>query len=118
MESLQGKPALVFYNFQHDKERILKAVEKSSLRIRELRTYRDEDDWNCSSTNQMVDNYPFILPLPVKSLICLSVKLIIPRQPEPYHDDGHRVHEVHGCKIEAFLELVESLQGKPPGFAL
>mgnify|MGYP002512510904 FL=1 len=46
VESLQGKPALVFYNFQHDKERILKAVEKSSLRIRELRTYRDEDDWN------------------------------------------------------------------------
>lgn len=46
IESLQGKPALVFYNFQHDRERILKALEKSRLRIRELKTARDEDAWN------------------------------------------------------------------------
>lgn len=46
IESLQGKPALVFYNFQHDKTRILKALEKSKLRIRELKTTQDEDDWN------------------------------------------------------------------------
>lgn len=46
IESLQGKPALVFYNFQHDKARILKALEKSKLRIRELKTTQDEDDWN------------------------------------------------------------------------
>lgn len=46
IESLQGKPALVFYNYQHDRERILKALEKSGLRIRELKTVRDEDDWN------------------------------------------------------------------------
>lgn len=46
VESLQGKPALVFYNFQHDRERILKALAKSGLRIRELKTSRDEDDWN------------------------------------------------------------------------
>lgn len=46
IESLQGKPALVFYNFQHDRQRILKALEKSSLRIRELKTTKDEDDWN------------------------------------------------------------------------
>lgn len=46
IESLQGKPALVFYNFQHDRERILRALEKSKLRIRELKTTQDEDDWN------------------------------------------------------------------------
>lgn len=46
IESLQGKPALVFYNFQHDKTRILKALEKTKLRIRELKKPRDEDDWN------------------------------------------------------------------------
>lgn len=46
IESLQGKPALVFYNYQHDKVRILKALEKSGLRIRELKTPKDEDDWN------------------------------------------------------------------------
>lgn len=46
VESLQGKPALVFYNFQHDKERILKALAKTGLRVRELKTTQDEDDWN------------------------------------------------------------------------
>lgn len=46
IESLQGKPALVFYNFQHDKARILKALEKSKLRVRELKTGADEDAWN------------------------------------------------------------------------
>ena len=46
VESLQGKPALVFYNFQHDRDRIQKALGKSGLRIRALKTSRDEDDWN------------------------------------------------------------------------
>ena len=46
VESLQGKPVLVFYNFQHDRERILKALTGSGLRVRELKTTWDEDDWN------------------------------------------------------------------------
>lgn len=46
IESLQGKPALVFYNFQSDKARILKALEKLKLRVRELKKPSDEDDWN------------------------------------------------------------------------
>ena len=44
--SLQGKPALVFYNFQHDRIRILKALEKTKLRVRELKKPEDEDAWN------------------------------------------------------------------------
>lgn len=46
VESLQGKPALVFYNFQHDRTRILATLQKTRLRIRELKTTKDEDDWN------------------------------------------------------------------------
>lgn len=46
IESLQGKPALVFYNYQHDRARILKALEKSGLAVRELKNTQDEDDWN------------------------------------------------------------------------
>lgn len=46
IESLQGKPALVFYNYQHDRMRILKALDKSGLRVRELKAVQDEDDWN------------------------------------------------------------------------
>lgn len=54
IESLQGKPALVFYNFQHDKIRILKALEKSKLRIRELKTTQDEDDWNAGKIDLLL----------------------------------------------------------------
>lgn len=46
VESLRGKPVLVFYNFQHDRERILKALSGSGLRVKELKTTRDEDEWN------------------------------------------------------------------------
>ncbi len=46
IEGLNGKPALVFYNFQHDKERIKKALSKTHLRVRELKTPQDETDWN------------------------------------------------------------------------
>lgn len=47
IESLKGKPVLVFYSFQHDKARILAALEKQKdLRIRELKTTQDQADWN------------------------------------------------------------------------
>lgn len=46
VEGLNGKPALVFYNFKHDKERIKQALAKTSLRVRELKTPDDENAWN------------------------------------------------------------------------
>lgn len=46
VEGLQGKPALVFYNFQHDIPRIEEALSKMQLRIRRLKTPQDETDWN------------------------------------------------------------------------
>lgn len=46
VESLQGKPALVFYNFRHDRDRLLQVLRKTKLRIRELKTTDDEDAWN------------------------------------------------------------------------
>ena len=46
VESLRGKPALVFYNYRHDRDRFLKALSGSGLRIRELKNAGDEDDWN------------------------------------------------------------------------
>lgn len=54
LESLQGKPALVFYNFQHDKARILSALGKSGLIVRELKTPKDEDDWNAGRINVLL----------------------------------------------------------------
>lgn len=46
VESLGGRPALVFYNFRHDRDRLLGSLERTGLRVRELKTPRDEDAWN------------------------------------------------------------------------
>lgn len=46
IEGLNGQPALVFYNFQHDKDRIMKRLAGSGLKVRELRSPKDETDWN------------------------------------------------------------------------
>lgn len=46
VEGLNGQPALVFYNFQHDLIRIKKALSGSGLRVRELKSPQDEEDWN------------------------------------------------------------------------
>ena len=46
VESLQGKPALVFYNFQHDRDRIMEVLKGRRLRVRELKRPEDEDAWN------------------------------------------------------------------------
>ena len=54
IESLRGKPVLVFYNFQHDRSRILTALEKTGLRIRELKKPQDEDDWNAGQIDVLL----------------------------------------------------------------
>ena len=46
VEGLNGKPALVFYAFQHDLARMKKALAGTGLRVRELKTPQDETDWN------------------------------------------------------------------------
>nr|DAF31215.1 MAG TPA: Chromatin remodeling complex ATPase [Caudoviricetes sp.] len=46
IESLQGKPVLVFYNYQHDRERILKVLEPLRLKVRVLKNADDQDAWN------------------------------------------------------------------------
>ena len=45
IESLNGKSVLVFYNFQHDKERILEALKKLKLRVRVYKDIQDQKDW-------------------------------------------------------------------------
>ncbi len=46
VEALQGQPVLVGYNFQHDRDRLLKALAKSGLRVRVYRMPQDGVDWN------------------------------------------------------------------------
>lgn len=46
VEGLNGQHALIFYNFKHDLDRILKHFSKSQLIIRQLKNDRDQRDWN------------------------------------------------------------------------
>ncbi|MDF2513717.1 MAG: box helicase [Herbinix sp.] len=45
-EAAQGKPILVFYNFQHDLARLQKALSKTGLRVSELKNPKSIEDWN------------------------------------------------------------------------
>lgn len=48
VEQLQGQHALVFYNFQHDRERLLAALQSNfpHMRVRVYSGVQDETDWN------------------------------------------------------------------------
>ena len=46
IEQLSGKPALVFYNFKHDLDRLKAALAKSKLVVKELKSAAEEREWN------------------------------------------------------------------------
>lgn len=54
LESLHGKPALVFYSFVHDKDRILDALHKTKLRVRLLESVADQDAWNAGEVDVLL----------------------------------------------------------------
>ncbi len=54
VEGLNGQHALIFYNFRHDLERILRYFEKSSIVIRELKTDQDQADWNAGKIDLLL----------------------------------------------------------------
>ncbi|MET0017151.1 SNF2-related protein [Oscillibacter sp.] len=51
IEQLHGEHALVFYNFQHDRDRILEALSGSKLRARVYKGPQDENDWNAGEVD-------------------------------------------------------------------
>lgn len=54
LESLNGKPALLFYSFQHDRYRILAALRKTKLRVRTLNSVADQDAWNAGEVDVLL----------------------------------------------------------------
>lgn len=46
VEQLNGQHALVFYSYQHDRDRLLNALSETKLRVRVYRSAQDEMDWN------------------------------------------------------------------------
>ena len=54
VEQLNGQHALVFYNFQHDKERLIEALSKTKLRTRIYSNAQDEVDWNAGKIDVLL----------------------------------------------------------------
>jgi hypothetical protein len=46
VEQLHGEHALVFYWFQHERDRLLEALSGSGLRVRVYQGVQEEQDWN------------------------------------------------------------------------
>lgn len=46
IEQLNGQHAIIYYHFQHDRDRILSALEKFGLSVRIYRDAHEENDWN------------------------------------------------------------------------
>lgn len=46
LEAAQGQHLLVFYNFQHDRDRLLTVLGKAGLEVRSLTAVQDIADWN------------------------------------------------------------------------
>lgn len=54
LEQLNGQHVLVFYNFQHDRERLLDALESSKLHVRVYEGSCDEADWNAGKIDVLL----------------------------------------------------------------
>lgn len=56
VEQLHGQHALVFYWFQHERDRLLDALRGSGLRLRVYRTQEDADAWNTGEVDLLFAN--------------------------------------------------------------
>ena len=54
IEQLNGQHALVFYNFKHDRDRLLEALEKTKLSVRIYSKAQDEVDWNAGKIDVLL----------------------------------------------------------------
>ena len=54
IEKLNGQHVLVFYNFRHDCDRLLKALAGSKLRVRCYKDAQDEDAWNAGKIDVLL----------------------------------------------------------------
>lgn len=54
VEQLNGQHAIVYYHFQHDKDRLLAALAKTDLRVRVYKDAREERDWNAGKIDLLL----------------------------------------------------------------
>lgn len=54
LESIAGEPCITFYGYKHDKDRILAALSKTKLRVREYKGPADEEAWNAGEVDVLL----------------------------------------------------------------
>ena len=54
LESIAGEPCITFYGYKHDKDRILAALSKTKLRVREYKNPADEEAWNAGEVDVLL----------------------------------------------------------------
>ena len=54
VEQLHGEHAVVFYWFQHERDRLMAALESSGLRVRVYKDEREEQDWNAGNIDLLL----------------------------------------------------------------
>lgn len=123
VEALQGQPVLVFYNFQHDRDRLLQALAKSGLRVRVYQGPQDETDWN----NHKIDA---LLAYPASTAYGLNLQdggnhiiwFGLNWSLELYQQANKRLHRqgqkqkvfIHNLIVQGSMDedVMEALQGK------
>lgn len=73
IDGLNGESSLVFYQYQHERDRILEVLAKTKLRVRVFKSSDDERDWN----NHEID---ILLAHPASTAYGLNLQ-----------DGGHRI---------------------------
>ena len=54
VEQLNGQHAIICYNFKHDRDRLLQALEATRLRVRVYEGKAEEDDWNAGNIDLLL----------------------------------------------------------------
>lgn len=54
VEQLNGQHAIICYNFKHDRDRLLQALEATHLRVRVYEGKAEEDDWNAGNIDLLL----------------------------------------------------------------
>lgn len=54
MEEIEGENALIFYNYVHDKDRIVDALLRAKINARTLENAKDIEEWNKGEINALI----------------------------------------------------------------
>lgn len=54
VEQLSGQHAIIYYYYQHDRDRLIAALGKTGLTVRVYQGYQDQDDWNAGKIDLLL----------------------------------------------------------------